>query len=638
MNSTMVIARREIADKKFVLVTAVAFAVLPFLLAIVPGTNVKSSGILVAATIFASGFAGALALILGASFIGRDITEGRMSFYFSRPVGSAAIWFGKLGAALLIVGLSFVIIFTPGWLLSAASGGWKKTFPVEIGAAMASVLVACLAFFLIAHVIGTFVRSRSAWIALDFGISVVLGFGIWIMLRRLFLGGATILFSRVALGLAAGLALSIIGAGAFQLANGRTDRVRSHLALSRFLWVAAGAVVLIAGAFVWWVVSATPQDLISFSMENQSSRGNAVVVAGQTRHRADYHAGFLLDPSTGAFERIQPVNWYKAEFVARGSKLLEITRSARSGNADVFLRDARPGATRFDPRVSVANLWNSRVAVTDDGSRMAVTDGASLSVYDLASRRSLGSVQRPTNLGRVTAMFFPSNTVVRLYLLPDQGRCAVCVPQSEPRTLSIFEFDSSSRKLTQTGAAQLGVNRYVRLGVSADGSRMLVRTDLSLTIHDARTGAQQMLAPGGELGFATTFLQDGGAAVAVKNGERAELRIVDADGSERRTIPLGDVRRIWPIREVAPGKLVAGVSHNQEAEGGWEVLSIDASTGQVLQRQPNLRAAFGDGLMWWNGTDPRRGLIDPAELYQGKDGLVRWNALTGEKKVLAPGT
>lgn len=640
MNATLTVARREIAEKQFVFLAAVAFAILPFLLAAIPGTHLGGVGTLITCIVFAAGFSGGLAVILGSSFVSRDLSDGRMSFFFSRPLGTNAIWFGKLGAALLIVLISFLIIFGPGLMLATVSEGlWRRAFPAEAGAVAAAVLAGCLILLLVAHVISTFVRSRSAWIGLDFAIAVTLGLALWAMVRPLFLSQAAILTVRLIATLGIGAIASIIGAGAFQLANGRTDRVRSHRALSQALWLSLGAVVAIAGAFVLWVVSATPQDLVTIYAPEQSSGGRAAIVAGQVRNRADYHAVFLIDPSDGAFERIQPTDWYAAEFVAHGTKLLETVRSTKSGCADVFLRDARPNAPRFDPKISVTARWDSRIAVSDDARQMAVYDGGNLSIYDLASKRSMGTVQIPKTSGRLQAMFLPASSVARLYLMPEQGRCAGCVPQDEPRTLSILEFDASRHRLAQTGAVQT-TGRYARLGVSTDGMRMAVRTDETISICDARTGAalpSPSLAPGEHLGFATTFLEDGGMAVAVESDHAFQIRIFNTDGSVRRSIVLGPARRIWPLREVAAGKLIAGVAHGDGSNARWDAVSVDAASGTILRREPNLRPTFRDGLIMWNGTDPRSGMVVPAQLYDfGTRGLVRWNALTGEKTVIVP--
>jgi hypothetical protein len=504
VNAIIAITRREIADKKFVLIAAVAFGFLPFLLQALPGSHVGRLGVVTMSTIFAAGFAGGLAMILGATFIGGDISNGRMSFYFSRPIAAPAIWFGKLTAAVVILLATFFIIFAPGLLFSSnGSVAWSQAFPTELGATVATALACCLALLLLAHVVGTFVRSRSAWIAIDFAIAVILGVASFAMLRPLFLGQATELFTWLLGALLIGITVSIIGAGAFQLARGRTDRVRSHLALSQSLWSALLVVVALAGAFVWWVMSATPGDITKRGLAEQSPSGNLMILSGLVRGRADYHAVFLMDPVSGAFERIRPANFYSAEFVAGGTKLVEVERaSVADGVADVYLRDAVPNGPRFDPHITVTARGDWRIAVSDDARQMAVADQGNLTVYDISSRRALGSVQIDPALGRMDSMYFAARDVVRMDFVLDQEK----IPQTHDRTISIVEFDTAQRKLTRTGGVQT-TGRFVRLGVSPDGSRMVLRTDHSLSIHDARTGAlvsSPLLSPS-ELGYATTF-------------------------------------------------------------------------------------------------------------------------------------
>ena len=91
MRHALVIARREIAEKRFVLFAALAFAALPFLLAAIPiarGSGGPRDVMDIVAGLLCIGFTLALALILGANVIGRDLSENRLSFYFSRPVSS----------------------------------------------------------------------------------------------------------------------------------------------------------------------------------------------------------------------------------------------------------------------------------------------------------------------------------------------------------------------------------------------------------------------------------------------------------------------------------------------------------------------------------------------------------------------
>src|SRR5438270_7127618 len=103
MNATVAIARRELLEKRFVFLAAVAFAALAFVVPFVPGVHAeqKREAIVVVSTILSVGFTLGLATILGATTIGRDLSEGRLSFYFTRPIPAAAIWSGKLIAAVI---------------------------------------------------------------------------------------------------------------------------------------------------------------------------------------------------------------------------------------------------------------------------------------------------------------------------------------------------------------------------------------------------------------------------------------------------------------------------------------------------------------------------------------------------------
>ncbi|HXH38955.1 MAG TPA: hypothetical protein VNN08_10030, partial [Thermoanaerobaculia bacterium] len=224
MKKALVIAAREFEEKRFVAYAALAFAILPFIFSVIPGIGGKSprDTIAVSSLIFATGFAVALAIMSGASFVGRDLSDGRMSFYFSRPVASASIWFGKLTAAILMIVGCFVVIIAPAWL--AAGKSWTTFSTMSLREATVMVLLCTLALFLIAHVIGTFARSRSPLIVADFAAAVLCGVVIRFLVLPLAAGRAEMLIAWLGIFLSIALAVAIVGGGAWQLARGRTDR------------------------------------------------------------------------------------------------------------------------------------------------------------------------------------------------------------------------------------------------------------------------------------------------------------------------------------------------------------------------------------------------------------------------------
>src|SRR2546429_9310070 len=125
MRNALVIAAREFEEKRFVAYAAVAFAILPFIFAAIPGLKANPADtIAMGALVFGTAFTIAVGVISGASFIGRDLSDGRMSVYFSRPISSLSIWFGKLTAAILMIVGTFGFIIVPARL--AAGDHWTR--------------------------------------------------------------------------------------------------------------------------------------------------------------------------------------------------------------------------------------------------------------------------------------------------------------------------------------------------------------------------------------------------------------------------------------------------------------------------------------------------------------------------------
>jgi hypothetical protein len=625
MNSSVVIARREIVDKKFVLAAAVAFAVIPFLLPLLPGSAHKGVGkdtIVVAAGIFAMGFAGGLAAILGASFIGRDVSEGRMSFYFARPLSSSAIYFGKLAAALLLILLSFAIILGPA--VAFAPANFFKVWTGSARVMTTLVLVVSFGLFLVSHVIGTFVRSRSALVAVDFVLAVLVGIGVWMVLRPLLDAMSWQVAGWVGRGLAFGAALAIVAGGAWQLARGRIDRKRHHIELSKFLWPALGVVLAIGAGYVAWVVNASPKELRDFQAE-AGPGGRFAIVAGPAAHRGDYQPVFLIDASNGGYTKIAAGWRWGAEFTRDGSKLLVARAvSPSSGEADLAVRDLAAGTERD----TGLTLPGGSIVTNDDGSRIATVAGNVVAAYDVAAKRSLASV-RLTEHTFLAALFFDGPDHLRMY--EQDGGLLRNVTML--RRITIREVDLRTREVRPIGAFEASA-RWLGMALNTDGSLMRVRImdgDSAIVVADGRTGAViSKLAPVPGASFSGgIFLQDGGIVVGEIAGGQATLRVFNADASPRAAIPLGASRAVFPLREMVPGKIVAGLGDPQKT---WKATVVDLATGKVTAQNPArplVGAEFGSGTY-----DSRARLVGPALLLRDGKQLVQWNAVTGEKKVL----
>ena len=118
MRGFVAVAYREIEQRRNVLAAAIVAAVLPFLAPLLPAVRHDAAAEVrfYTAAFLAFAFAAGLSLLLGTTAIGSDLSQRRLGFYFSRPIGASAIWTGKIAAAWLVVVLATVIVLAPAAL------------------------------------------------------------------------------------------------------------------------------------------------------------------------------------------------------------------------------------------------------------------------------------------------------------------------------------------------------------------------------------------------------------------------------------------------------------------------------------------------------------------------------------------
>jgi ABC-type transport system involved in multi-copper enzyme maturation permease subunit len=609
MKKALVIAAREFEEKRFVAYAAVAFAILPFILAAIPGINEKSPRDVLAMSslIFGTTFAVALGVISGASFIGRDLSDGRMSFYFSRPVSSLSIWFGKLTAALLLIVGTFAFIIIPSRL--AAGTAWKHIFNAETWDG-AFLLGIALSVFLIAHVIGTFARSRSPLIVFDFAAAVICGVIIWFLIVPLLAGQALTLVRGLSIALGVALAVAIIGGGAWQLERGRTDRRRNHLALSQFLWGTMAVALLIAAAYVAWVVSVKPSDLTSHIQATRSTSGPFAVITGTSKGRADYRAAFLLNSEDGSMTRVDPWAAWLTRYTRDGRSAVVPRRAGAGTFADIVIYTRG----RSEPVDTGLTILDGGYVVSDDARRIATISypGPTLSVYDVAQKRSLASVRLPDAM--YLRAFFVTNDVVRVFLNVRDG-------------MKIVELDVRAHGLRETGFIPSGN----AIGAYPDPSaaHMLMRAihGDTLTLNDARTGAPiKTLATGTQLKTGR-YLRDGRIAFIDGANSAAVLHILAADGTPQRDIALGAKQFTMFIGDDGTRVVLTDL----DATSGKRMLeSININRGVIERREP-IHEWVPSGVF-----DPRPPIEPLREVfYVGDAGhILAWNPATGGKRTI----
>lgn len=562
MRGAWIIAAREVREKARLFLICAALAVVPFAATLLPGTRGNAQMTIAMVGGFLAAVLGlGVAATLGASTIARDLSERRMSFYFTKPVSAPAIWIGKAFAGLFVSLACAAIIATPSVLASRQQ--WRMHWLGDVQP-LTALAIAIVVLFFLAHVLSSVIRSRSPLLALDFVFLIVAVAAVYYMIVPLVLGGAVELVTYFAIALGTALLLVLALAPVWQLANGRSDIRRSHAALMRFLWPAIGVVLLIAGGVVAWVVHAPLEDITVRHVE-QAPRGPLALVTGTARSRLDYQATFLVDSSTGRYQRVAALLWWDSQFSDDGRVAAWLERFE--------LRTAK-GRTGIDVPASASFF------LSGDGSRVAVVNGDLLSVHEVATGRILASAAGLNGRAR-QQFFFVTPDLVRV--IEHEHRVGA------PTPLRIFELDVRARTMRKTGE-RLVHPPQAPVSVSGDGSRMLIRGEN--VIADGRTGETiaQFAEPGP---VHAAMLRDGRVVRITREEGVARLRTFERDGRPRHVVPIPAPRTVWIAGETGSGKLII-------AAHGKTMYAVDLARGVVEKTVPGVH---GPAPRWT--VDPR---------------------------------
>jgi len=633
MTHVLTIAAREIRDRTFVLWTAAAVALLPFFAQALPGIQRWPRADIIAGTagILASLVALGLAVLMGGTFIARDLADRRLSFYFSRPVSASSLWFGKLLGATVLSGLVFAIISIPS--LIVARSGWKGTWDQPPHMVATLVLGLSVLLILVAHAASTMFRARSMVLIADLILMVLFGAASWMLIQSFLSEGASGVVKRLILMVAVMTLTGLLGAGAWQLSRGRTDVKRNHLEMSKFLWCSIGAGVILAALFAWWVRSASLTDLEQ-PQAGQNGTGEFAIVRGVSRGRAGYMPTFLVDTRTGQSTRL--VANTGLHFTRNGNAVFGITETSTRTRTTGQLRVQRLGRDAKPETLPVTFNGGGDAVVSDDLSRAAVQHGPSISVYRIADGRLLASARLP-DLGISARAFFPSNDVLRILLVKGQSNANA----PGPYTLRILELDIAKRRLTTTGLWHTTA-RWLWMSANADGSTLIAHRrygpeGTEMQMLDGRTAMPGVSIPG--MHFRPPRLLSDGRLAGFVGGKNVKgLSIFSKDGALERQIVLPDSGWGYVAGEAGRGKLVvvtrgAGASTGEETGRGYQTVVVDIDRGTVIRKESGFYAPNS-----WSWKDPRSERPNTSGDYLLTDSngvLWRWNALTGSRQKLA---
>jgi ABC-type transport system involved in multi-copper enzyme maturation permease subunit len=613
MNAAVLIASRELRDRMRLFLIAAAMAVVPFGAALAVREN-RQLAITTVACFLAAAYTQALAIALGVSSVGRELTEKRLSFLFSKPISAASIWTGKTVAALLTLAGAFAIVVLPAYLF--AHDGWRDSWTVGGGTITIYTLVLAPVLFFGSHAASTMLRSRSALVAIDFVLLVVMLMAVFAMTRPIILGGGFDVVLKMFLFLGASFLAILIVAPVWQLARGRIEPRRNHAAFSTVLWSGVAAAVTIAAGYAYWVISAPLAGIVPYDIE-QSPSGRSILIAGHAPNRGSYVSSFLVDSANGSRERVTTRRQGLTQISNDGRTMVWLESDElwpRQGLFRVYTRALEPASKERATTLTIRNPWQS--LLSDDGSRIAFITGTQLEVYELGSDRQLGVATGIHNGARWSTMFFAGPNLVRIIQSYRAGT----------ERFRILEFDLTHKKLTTTAdwpahRSRLP-NSYFRVNVSRDGSRLFIREEG--TIHDARTGALLWtlpVQPGKP--FFSSMMGDGSTIVT----RDSKLYQFNPGGALIREIPL-PAAQAGLVGKVGTSRVLLSRRGTQRAE--WRLMLVNLATGKIDAELPGYLSSIG----WNDPTVPQFTEGATVVAMDGERSVMLWDLKTGAKRPL----
>lgn len=644
MKGTLAVAAREIAERKLLFLGAFVAGLLPLGFPLLPALrgnthDARSVAVLLLAATISVGFP----LVFGATILVGDIAEKRLGFYFSRPLSAASIWAGKLLAALLI-SIGCATLAAAVFLLEGEDAFSFATGGLDSRALLVLTLPGVLLLFLLAHVVASMARLRSAWIVLDFFLAVVFVVAITLSIRSLFFAGFWELHEGVRPGelqvlwwLPLSILAILLAASCVQVADGRTDARRSHGALSATLWGLTAVFAAILGGLAWWVASAGPQDLVAVERGIQTApRGSWVALVGKVRSRGAAGAVFLYDTASGRYVKLHGAG--QVAFSANGARAAWVKERVgffeRERKSDLFVADL--ASAKAVEAGLACTVW-CRVALSPSGSRLAVVDENTIAAYDIsepANPKQLAALR--VEVASRPFVFVDDDTVrifPRIFNAANRRDIA-------PRELEIEEISLPSKKSLVTGRIERNALPYLR--ISADGRYLVGTRDKRLTLHDGRTGAllatfsKELEAP------KMRFLSGGRMAVAGLAGASARLLFFEGEKAPARSIELGPAASLVLGGEVAPGRVAVALNPFRSNDAGslsrWKLFILDATSGKNVSSADGLVPA--DRFSWWFSPvlPPAESGSPASKLFLDASGaLVRLDPATGKQEVLLGG-
>lgn len=660
LRQLLFLIRQEVREGGRLWAVSLVVGLLPFLAPLLPSLSRFSAFEVreAMASVLGGFFDVVFLIVLGSGFMARDLVEGRLGFFYSRPLAGGTLGIGKLLGAW-VVALGCQILLFPGlWLIPWLEGRplrllgkgslqpfvlWAdQYFPLMASEELPTplpwpgVLIVCglavLAILLLIHALTVWLRARSAWLWLD-GLAMtacgalclatvrrlegVQAFGTMARLERL---GFVVLLAALV------LALWV------QVSQGRTHLVRAHRSFSVTLWPLLLLAALAADGYSRFVVSPEVDDLVRLRYVESSPDNSWVFLGGPTQFGGGAMAALLLD-----YEEHR--EWYLGglditvswlAFSADGSRLawIRCERLSLPMACEVWSKDLldkpqppQPSGIRYD-------VYPDALALSPDGQRLAVARGYHLEILDVATARLVSSQRLDMHIEEVS------------FLSPYRLRLSgfLTGPREKSTTeMSLAEVDIEGNRFDVTWDLPNHIS----------ASRAHRREDMDLLFYqtlvppkialvDAVSGDVKFEQPAERL-YTSRFLDDGRLVLVAhdESSKRLELKVIAPSGEELLQLERLNVEEFSLGGEWSQGRLWLGLDHGSPQTTsdaltttglspleGWVLYSLQGETGELRPVEEGLRPLF---LRHMNLSARDAAVGSPAtRLFVAAEGSIVW--------------
>ncbi len=633
MKGAIAVAAAELREKRFILAAALLAGLLTLGLSAIPGVDWMPDERALIGLWIAAAFSGALAMILGASHLAKDIADGRIRFYFARPITALGLWIGKVAAALLLIIVSGIVVTLPTLIAARFDLGVEAKW-------FAAALVLVPLLFL-AHGFSLAIRSRSAWSLLLVVSLLAAGMATWACLRALhrieILPWNQISVVTLAL-IVATATIALVAGGLESVRRGRGDLRESFLAFLRVLVGASLLIALIAVPESTWYLSVRPADIASFSTVVAAPDGDFLFVSGSAPSRPGILPSFITDLTGSRAEFVRWVPWlsWAPVFSADGRVAAWVDGGPGAG-ADV--RVCRLDGL-VECRIFASTSASASATVSPDGDGVAVVSYEEsrphFAIYDSTTSRLLAAFTAPPDLELLEARFVSSD------LLRLLGWAFEPVYAGSIAHMRVLDFSVSQKTLRLKSTVEFPSHLMDLIRIDNSGRRALFR-ERGESPTAAPRGARLVDLETGlglaqfEASTSVDFLFDGRVAqVEASPGGRSQLRLFRGDGRLEATFPIPSAQAIGIGPEIDPGRLLLTASHDRK----YETLAVNLSSGE-LHRLGGGLVPVARALYYWMSLSSEAGRSVPKPGSPGTRlflnaarSLVRLDPTTGKQTVL----